>query len=104
MSACFGCFVFIYTLQIVYRKWIEKKENTKNDFLFVNKFSKFFKNASSANEDKIKLLSAIHDVKYSIACPEGSIINGYLWYLFIMIAFYVQRSSDGSLCDFQISL
>jgi hypothetical protein len=44
------------------------------------------------------------DVINSIACPDGSIIKGYLLNLLSMIAFYVQRSSDGNLCPFQISL
>lgn len=44
----------------------------------LNDFSKFFKKASSANDDKIKLLSANKDKRYSIACPAGSIMSGYL--------------------------
>ena len=67
-------------------------------------FSRFFKNASSAKDERIKLFYCIKDVKYAIACPEGSIINGYLWYLFIMMAFSVHKSSDGSLWDFHKSL
>lgn len=64
-------------------------------------FYKFFRKASSAKEDKINDFSAKSDVRYSMACPEGSIMRGYLWYFFMMIAFSVHRSSDGSLWDFQ---
>ncbi len=67
-------------------------------------FSKFFKKASSANDERIKLLSLINEVKYSMACPEGSMIKGYLWYLFMIMAFSVHRSSEGSLWDLHINL
>ena len=67
-------------------------------------FSKFLRKASSANEERMKLLSASSESRYSMAWPAGSMIRGYLWYLFMMMAFSVQRSSEGNLCDLQTNL
>lgn len=66
-------------------------------------FSKFLRKASSAKEERMKLLSAKRESRYYMAWPAGSMMRGYLWYLFMMIAFSVQRSSEGNLWDLHTS-
>ena len=51
------------------------------------------------------ILRALYSfIMNSVACPDGSIINGYRLNLFNMIAFSVQRSSVGSAFACQASL
>lgn len=58
----------------------------------------------STKDETLTFLEANIDVMYYMAWPAGSMINGYLLNLFKIIAFYVHKSSAGSLCDLQINL
>lgn len=59
---------------------------------------------SSVKDERLYFLPEREDVMNYKACPDGSMMRGYLLNLLRIMAFSVQRSSEGNLLDFQMSL
>jgi hypothetical protein len=57
---------------------------------------------SSTKDDTLNFVDDSFEVMNSSAWPDGSMTNGYLLNLSRIIVFSVHRSSECSLCDFQI--
>ena len=77
---------------------------TSRGFPNLRALSRFFLNESSKKLVLVIFLSLYSFIINSVACPEGSIINGYLLNLFNMIAFSVHRSSAGRVLACHLSL
>lgn len=70
----------------------------------LSEVSRVFKKDSSLNEVLASFFAVREDIMKLCAYPEGSMINGYLWNLFKIMAFSIHKSSEGKVCDYQVSL